>query len=193
MSNFKLEEIVGHGLEVPVKPFCVKINDSKNIFIKAFEYFLQIQDSKKTFNYKSGYDDICDWLTDNEGKGLLILGNCSLGKTFMVRYVLPAILLKYSSRVLKSFDLNRDNIDEILKKKICGLDDIGTEDVRNEYGTKRLAFAEIVDNAEKNSNILIITTNLTGEDIKHRYGIRIYDRLLAITKRVVVSGEGERG
>jgi len=147
-----------------------------------------MQDEKKIFVFKKGYEDICDWLTDNHGKGLLILGNCSLGKTFMTRYVLPAIILKYTGRVLKNYDLNRDDIDEILKRRICGIDDVGTEDVKNDYGTKRMAFAEIVDNAEKNSNILVITTNLSGKQIEDQYGLRIFERLLAITKRVIISG-----
>jgi len=193
MSNFKLEEIIGHGLEMPKKGISINVSDSKEVFIKAFKYFLEMQDEKKIFVFKKGYEDICDWLTDNHGKGLLILGNCSLGKTFMTRYVLPAIILKYTGRVLKNYDLNRDDIDEILKRRICGIDDVGTEDVKNDYGTKRMAFAEIVDNAEKNSNILVITTNLSGKQIEDQYGLRIFERLLAITKRVIISGEGERG
>ena len=142
--------------------------------------------------WKEGYDQVCEWLEDNKGKGLLILGDCSLGKTFIARYVLPVIMLKYTNIVLKNYDLQRDDIDDILQRKICCLDDVGTEDVRNEYGTKRVAFSEIVDNAEKNSNLLIITTNLTGEEIKSRYGIRVYERLIAITKRVIIKGKSER-
>ena len=192
MSNFKIEEIVGHGLEMPKKFPVIKINKASEIFEKAFIYLLKVQGNRKEYKEKEGYQEVISWLNNNDGKGLLLLGACSLGKTFMARYVLPAILLKYSNRVVKSYDLQRDNIDAILKLKICCLDDIGTEDVRNEYGTKRMAFAEIVDNAEKNSNILIITTNLTGPEIKTRYGLRVYERLLAITKRVIITGDSER-
>ena len=191
MINFNLEDIVSHGLEVPQKPPSIEIKNSVEIFKKAFSYFLAMQ--SRVLNWKYGYQDICNWLENNNGKGLLILGNCSIGKTFITRYVIPAILLKYQRLVIKSYDLQRDNINEILTKKICVLDDVGTEDVRNEFGTKRMAFSEIVDNAEKKSNLLIITTNLTGEEIKSRYGLRVYERLLAITKRVVISGNSERG
>jgi len=79
-----------------------------------------------------------------------------------------------------------------LTKKICSIDDIGTEEIRIEYGNKRELFFEIVDNAEKNSNLLIITTNLTGEEIKQRYGLRVYERLLSITKRIIIKGKSER-
>jgi len=191
MTSFNLSDIVGHGLEVPKKIPVIKVSDSKNIFTYTFEYFLGMQN--KEFTWKEGYQGVCDWLENNNNKGLLLLGACSLGKTFMARYVLPAILLKYSNRVLKSYDLNRDDIDNILSKKICCLDDIGTEDVRNEYGTKRMAFSEIVDNAEKNGNLLIITTNLTGDEIKARYGLRVYERLLAITNQIAIKGSSERG
>ena len=192
MSNFSLDDILGHNLSIPQKFPQIKITGSREVFVKAFEYFLEIENKGKIFNWKDGYQDICEWLSDNKGTGLMILGSCSLGKTFISRYVLPAILLKYHGIVLKNYDLQRDNIDLILSKKICGLDDIGTEDIRNEFGTKRMAFSEIVDNAEKNSNLLIITTNLTGDEIKKRYGVRVYERLLAITKRVIIEGNGER-
>lgn len=190
MTNFKLEDFINHGINIPSKLPVIKIENSKEVFAAAFSYFLKMQD--KEYVEKEGYSEICEWLSYNKGRGLLIMGSCSLGKTFAARYVIPAILLKYSNRVVKCYELNRDSIDDILKKKIAVIDDFGTEDIRNEYGTKRMALSEIVDNAEKQSNLLILTTNLTGEEIKNRYGVRIYERLKAITKQIAVKGESER-
>jgi DNA replication protein DnaC len=188
--NFKLEDFVNHGMNIPKKMPEVKISNAKAIFESAFKYFLKMQN--KEYTEKEGYSEICEWLTDNKGRGLLIMGKCSLGKTFAARYVIPAILLKYTQRVVKTYELNRDSIDDILKRKIAVIDDFGTEDIRNEYGTKRMALAEIVDNAEKQSNLLILTTNLSGNDIKERYGVRIYERLKAITRQVAIKGDSER-
>jgi len=190
MIPFNLDDIIGHGLEIPKNAISIKIKNAPDIFAKAFQYLLDMQGRK--YVHKDGYEKIIAWLSDNESKGLLLLGNCSLGKTFITRYVMPAILLKYTNIVLKSYDLNRDSIETILSKKICVIDDVGTEDVKNEYGTKRMAFSEIVDNAEKNSNLLIITTNLTGDEIKTRYGLRVYERLIAITTQVAIKGTSER-
>lgn len=190
MSNFNLDDIEYHTILIPKKIPEIKIENSKEIFKSAFEYYLGIVERK--LNWKNGYDEICEWLNDNKNKGLLLLGNCSLGKTFITRYVLPGILLKYLNIHLQSYDLKKDDIDNILTKKICSIDDIGTEEIRIEYGNKREPLFEIVDNAEKNSNLLIITTNLTGEEIKKRYGLRVYERLLAITRRIIIKGESER-
>ncbi len=68
------------------------------------------------------------------------------------------------------------------------LDDIGTEEVSNVYGNKRLAFAEIMDSAEKYGKLVIVSSNLTVAEIKKRYGDRVLDRVVATTKRVLFEG-----
>ncbi|WP_236264068.1 hypothetical protein [Dysgonomonas sp. Marseille-P4677] len=83
-------------------------------------------------------------------------------------------------------------IDYVLSRHIISLDDIGTEEVCNQYGNKRLAFAEIMDAAEKYNKLLIVSTNLSVDDIRRRYGERVLDRIKATTHRVLFEGESLR-
>ena len=60
------------------------------------------------------------------------------------------------------------------------------------YGERRLAFCEIVDEAEKRGKLLMLTTNLSLEEISQKYGERTMDRLVAITRRVKFEGNSLR-
>ena len=79
-------------------------------------------------------------------------------------------------------------LDEVKQKHIIYIDDVGTENLSVKYGEKRLAFAELADEAEKKGKLLILTTNLTIEELREKYGERTIDRLRAITKTVLFSG-----
>ncbi|MDR1503681.1 MAG: hypothetical protein LBT43_14640 [Prevotella sp.] len=134
------------------------------------------------------------WLAANHGKGLFLYGNCGRGKSLLCRYALPAILLGYCRRVVSVFDTQQMNsdIDLVLSKHIISLDDVGTEDVSNVFGNRRMAFAEVMDAAEKHGKLLIISTNLPVDDIRKRYGDRVLDRIKSTTTRILFEGESLR-
>jgi DNA replication protein DnaC len=73
------------------------------------------------------------------------------------------------------------------------IDDVGVESEQVNYGTRRLLFNEIIDEAEHNKNVLILTTNLNIEELEAKYGARTIDRLRAITTPVIFKGESLRG
>ena len=140
------------------------------------------------------YRPIVDWMTDNKGKGLLMFGGCGLGKSVIGMYILPLLIKDVHKKVVNIFsaqELNK-NIDEILKLHIIYIDDIGTEDNLNSYGNKRIPFAELSDAAEKNGKLLILTTNLSIDELTQRYGDRVVDRLIATTKAVPFTGDSLR-
>lgn len=87
--------------------------------------------------------------------------------------------------------MNAD-IDEVKSNHLIYIDDVGTENVSIKYGERRLAFPEVVDEAEKRGKLLIITTNLSLGELAQKYGERTMDRLVAITKRVKFVGESLR-
>lgn len=122
-------------------------------------------------------------------------GNCGRGKSLLGRFVLPAILLKYSGKITSVYDIQEMNsrVDAVLKKHIISLDDIGTEEISVDYGNKRMAFAEIMDAVEKHGKLIIVSSNLDADSIKKRYGDRIMDRIRATTTRVLFNGESLRG
>ena len=140
------------------------------------------------------YRPIVDWMTDNKGKGLLMFGGCGLGKSLIGMYILPLLIKDVHKKVVNIFSAQELNkkIDEILKLHIIYIDDIGTEDNLNSYGNKRMPFAELCDAAEKKGKLLILTTNLSIDELTQRYGDRVVDRLIATTKAVPFTGNSLR-
>ena len=140
------------------------------------------------------YNEVVDWLTNNNGRGLLCCGNCGRGKTLICGKIIPAIFSHYRRKIVSCYDAQQMNadIDTVKNKHIIYIDDIGTENISVKYGEKRMAFPELVDEAEKRGKLLMITTNLSIEEIKDKYGERTLDRLRAITTPIVFAGESLR-
>ena len=187
LSDMKL-----HGMRVPDEKISISIDNAKEILTNALRYFISLENRESV--WLPEYEEVADWLNDNQGRGLFLYGNCGRGKTVLARYVIPAILLKYDRKVVNCFDAQEmnTNLDEVLKKKIVCIDDIGTEEVSVSYGNKRLAFLEVVDAAEKHGKLLIITSNLNQEQLVQKYGDRTMDRIISTTKRVLFKGKSLR-
>lgn len=140
------------------------------------------------------YDKVAEWLSKNNGRGLLCLGNCGRGKTLICGKIIPVLITHYHRRITNLYDAQQMNavIDEVKKKHIIYVDDIGTESMSVKYGEKRMAFPELVDEAEKRGKLLIITTNLSIDQLTEKYGERTIDRLRAITTPITFVGESMR-
>lgn len=186
------EDMKAHGMKLPSRKVQVAIPDARNILFNAITYFVG-REGRKTV-WLPEYDRVAEWLTDNQGRGLFLFGNCGRGKSVLCRYVIPAILLKYMRKVVTVYDvqdMNRD-IDAVLTKHIISLDDVGTEEMSVKFGEKRLAFAEVMDAAEKHGKLVIVSTNLGLEELKQRYGDRVVDRIKATMLRVAFNGKSLR-
>lgn len=141
------------------------------------------------------YDKVAEWLSNNNGKGLLLYGNCGRGKSLMVRYAIPAIFRAFLRRVVTVVDCGspQPNIDEILRRKFVVLDDIGTEVDHVDFGTRRNIVVEEINKAQdKPDTMLIMSTNLSGELIQQRYGDRIFDRIKYLCCRIPFNGQSLR-
>lgn len=141
------------------------------------------------------YDKVAEWLTNNNGKGLMLYGNCGRGKSLLVRYAIPAIFRGICQRIVTVVGCGSQqvNIDEILRRKFIALDDIGTEVERMDFGTRRNIVVEVINKAQDNSDImLIMSTNLSGDAIRDKYGDRIFDRIKYLCHRVPFNGNSLR-
>lgn len=191
MENFEniLKDMEAHGMTLPKKLNRIHIPNAYTTLENAMKYFLQREG--REFVKIPQHQEIAEWLTDNKGRGLFLHGDCGLGKSFISRIVIPAIVLKYQAKVFNVYDIGKMNgkLDDALKKVYVVLDDIGTEEVLNDYGTKKYAFAELIDNAEKQGNILIITTNLSPDQLTEKYGERVLERIISTTKRIEFRGK----
>jgi DNA replication protein DnaC len=181
--------MVRHGYELTQKIFLNRIDNPRNVLKGALSYFVG-----PDAQWLPEYEQVADWLRDNQGRGLFLFGANGRGKTVLAKTVIPAILLKYYRRVVAAYDAQQMNaqLEEILKRRVISLDDIGTEDVKVDFGERRWAFPEIIDRAEKKGNLVIITSNLGAEAIEAKYGVRTIDRIKATCRRVVFDGESMR-
>lgn len=194
MMNFDniIEEMAMHGIPVPDTGVQISISNAKELMHEMLSKIIARE--HRQMQWIQPYDQVAEWLSDNKGMGLFMYGNCGLGKSLIARYVIPGLLLRYHRKVVNVYDTNVMNakIDEVLSKKIVCIDDVGTEDLSVRFGEKRLAFAEVMDVAEKKRNLIIATSNLTIDEILERYGERVLDRIKSTTKRVVFIGKSFR-
>ena len=181
-----------HHMPLPDSKVQIKVPDAPTVLNNALSYFLGTENAEA--QWLPEYEAVADWLTDNQGRGLFLFGSCGRGKSLLCRYVLPAILLSCHNKIASVFDaqeMNR-NLDFALSRHILSLDDIGTEEISNVYGNKRMAFAELMDAAEKYDKLLIVSTNLSVAEIQKRYGDRVLERIKSTTKRVLFRGDSLR-
>ncbi len=163
-------------------------DELREMFIKAFRHYDRTID---VYEHLDSYDEIIDWLVDTKGRGLMLMGECGLGKSTILNYVIPAIFRTKTNKVLKSISA-KDLV--TIEKNIATfiiIDDLGTESIKNDYGTKIDAVADAISYAEDSSKTLLITTNLSGKSLKERYDERTLDRLRKC-KVVVIKGESFR-
>ena len=181
-SNSRIERYL------PPEPVIFKLQEAEQEFISVFKHIVP------GFKMLLEYQSVISWLKNNQGKGLALIGANGRGKTVIGRYVIPILFQEYFSKhvvVANAQDMNQ-RIDELLRKKFVSIDDIGTEDQRIVYGERRWTLPELVDNAEKNRNILILTSNLDADAIEKKYGLRTRERVRAVCKVVVFKGESLR-
>jgi DNA replication protein DnaC len=139
------------------------------------------------------------------GKGYLIAGNTGSGKTLLASclpsnergtYLIPAM------HIVREFQ--NVGIDFIGKLNLlvpagwaCGhlvIDDLGSEPIANYYGNKAEACELFIDEFYRKYQtaklVLSITTNLTMNEIRERYGSRCYYRIMEMCK-IVYLGKGK--
>lgn len=167
----------------------IKVPDAQRQLANGLKFFCG---DKARWN--SGYDKIASWLSDNKTKGLMLVGDCGLGKSLIGMRIIPLLLNHYCQRVVTVCtvaELNKAP-DEIMAHHIIYVDDVGTEDVSNNYGNRRIPFAELVDAAERNGKLLMFSTNLNDTLIEQKYGKRVFDRLHAVVRKITITGQSMR-
>ena len=185
-------------------PECLhlKIPQARELLFSGLRYYLG-DDAK----WLQCYDQVAAWLSDNRGRGLLCLGPCGLGKTLIVQNILPVLIHMKYQRIVSSYSAQEmnDRIQDIVKRNLVVVDDIGTEPaVKFDYGERSTPFLKLCDAAEKRGILLMMTANLRtthGVDkqgniipsIEDRYGDLVLSRLRSIVKIVEFKGKDMRG
>ena len=195
MDNFYFEQLENNGFSAKVFPPHFRIEITRETIKGWLEKQLQGQ-----CVWMEQYNEIVSWCNDNKGQGLLLMGKPGQGKTLFARHTLPVVFclsriepLAYT-RTYQYSDL--EDKTKVVEMCQCGnkciiIDDIGNENTMS-YGQETGAFSRVVDSAEKYGKILIITTNLTTDEIHKRYGERVMSRLKKLCRLIVLDGEDLR-
>lgn len=154
----------------------------------------------KDYKWSESYENIAKWLSDNKSKGLLLIGNCGVGKTLITRKILLPFFNQYYKRTYKQNGMEVKfypayNLEKAVENGLGNcvvIDDVGSENIQNRFGNKVDWFSRAVDYAEQHGNMLICTTNLSSELLQERYGARTFDRMGAIMHPIVITGNSLR-
>ena len=191
MVDFKttVEQLRATGFNPNPDMVQIAIPNAKDALLSGLKYYLGDK-----AEWLPCYDEVAEWLSGNDGRGLLCYGSCGLGKSVICGKIIPVLLNHYHRKVVSIYEADSMNshIDSVKEKHILYIDDIGTEGESVKYGERRMAFPEIVDAAEKKGKLLICSTNLALADLKAQYGERTTDRLKAITRQVLFTGNSFR-
>lgn len=161
------------------------------------------EDNGKNSVMKVAKDYVNKWadvLSNNVG--LLLWGNVGTGKTFFAACIANALIEQHISVRMTNFStILNDLFSETDKNKylerlndhnLLIIDDLGIER-DTEYALEQVY--NIIDTRYKSGKPLIITTNLTLEELKNPIDVahkRIYDRVLGMCVPVMFNGSNFR-
>lgn len=152
--------------------------------------------------------EIADFLTDGSRKwGLMFMGNLGTGKTILVRALQKSIVtLAYQDllpaeaglRLVHAKDIHRTTNNGMTFKSLCdepllAIDDLGDE-AKEEmvYGTVMTPVIDLLEYRYDRQLFTIITTNLSADMIRDKYGKRIADRCREMFKVITFKNKSYR-
>ena len=181
----------GTGFFGSPKRVSIHIDNAKLLLCNGLKYYCG-----EGAVWQQEYEEVAEWLTDNKGRGLWLCGECGRGKTLIGAKILPVLFNFYHfpRKIISLYDAKDMNnvYNDIVKKHIVYIDDVGKESVEVSYGNRNFRFPDIVNEAEKKGKLLMFSTNLSQEKMVEKYGERTVDRLRAITKKIVFRGKSLR-
>ena len=141
---------------------------------------------------------IKDELGYDPGKGLMLRGVCGLGKTFLFDLIKdnPVLPVKIVSMLEIADDVRLNGYYEPKSAGILYLDDLGSERETMHYGNRInwfKDFFELFYLRHNQFNRLVVSTNLSFDELEQKYGYRFRSRAKEAFNVVNVTGEDLRG
>lgn len=194
-ENFNILKDMGQfNLTPPRERFRTNISDPMEKLAKCLKDM--VTNSGSEYKHNEAYEDVAKWLGDNKGKGLLLMGQCGLGKSMLVKYVIPFIIGREYGKCFKIVDATelrtKEQVDDAMQYRFIVLDDVGSEEIIRDYGNIVDGVSSIISSAERDGKFLLISTNLAAKQLRERYGDRVIDRLRGACKQIAITGESNR-
>lgn len=140
-------------------PYSFGIINAKEALIAGLEEVM-----RHKVEWLAEYAQIVNWLTDNQGKGLLLIGPPGVGKSEICMKVIPLIfqmvLHKVFSRYQATELCTEATYRTSLRQRFIAIDDFGIEGTFYDYGNPHIVFSEIVDGIESVEPQYMKTTGL---------------------------------
>lgn len=154
--------------------------------------------TKVAHNYVENFSEF-----RNKGKGLLLFGSVGTGKTFYAACIANGLIDKGKSCLMTNFarlvntisgmyEGKQEYLDELSRYSLLIIDDLAAE--RDTEYMNEIVF-NIIDSRYRAGLPIIVTTNLTADEIKNPADIRkqrTYSRLLEMCIPIEVKGEDRR-
>lgn len=184
------QEAEEHGIKLKRVKFDNKMNpaDVETLFKVSLMRFLS-----PTMLYLPEYDKVISWMKGNSGKSLILMGKCGLGKSIIACKVIPTLLATKGLFVHPMNAKEFAKVGVIKDRSFWIVDDLGTEGIVKDFGTEVDKISELLDRIDMVGGTAVITTNLTAEQLKERYGERNYDRMKQNFEIVSINHESMRG
>lgn len=169
---------------------CIRISvqNARNRLYNGFKSFLG-EDAQ----WIPEYEEVAKWLTDNEGRGLMLIGSNGRGKSVIATHILPQFFREqgFGYMVFHASELNQQR-ETIKQYKILCIDDVGIEDIANNFGERINVFMDLMNEVERKDKLIVITTNLTQQALEQRYTTRTTDRINGCCKVIAFNGKSMR-
>lgn len=160
-----------------------------------------IPDNKEALTFALEFvDNFTDFLADHTG--ILLYGDVGTGKSYLAKAISNELLDKGFSVLATRFgmilDLKKDfskqhpELNRLNAVDLLVLDDLGVE---NETPFAMETIFEVIDARYRSGKPLIVTTNLSFDEIKNTHDMkhkRIYDRILEMCVPVAINGKSWR-
>lgn len=173
-----------NNLQIQKKYFRFGFPDAEMQFKTAFELLV------KGYTHHEEYDKIIEYIKDNKGKSLLITGSCGTGKSVIACSIFP-LLFATTKKLMRPMTAQQfAKLKQLPSYEFMIIDDLGLEGEVKNYGTEIDNLSDLMDKLERVGGCaVVITSNLTGEQMREKYGDRFMERL--INNFVIVRIEGK--
>lgn len=169
----------------------------------SLSYYKKPEDAERMSKVLSFCHDYVDTFS-HASKSMLLIGGVGLGKTHLSIAIAKGVLERgYHPMYIMAYDLffrlnqeqfgkgvaNQNTLQDVLGAELLIIDDLGTEQTG---ANQTAAVFHLINTRLQAGKPMIISSNLSFDQIKHRYGDRTISRLATLCHCVFFSGEDIR-